>query len=61
MKIQIVLHEQMIRKAFAIHITQMSPPGITMTGQSHPAKLIESIFLVSEAVASLGPVNVRAT
>lgn len=31
-----------------------------MTGQSHPAALMESIFLVSEAVASLGPVNVRA-
>lgn len=34
--------------------------SITMTRQSHPAGLMESIFLVSEAVASPGPVNVRA-
>lgn len=33
---------------------------MTMTGKSHPATLMESIFLVSEAVVSLGPVNARA-
>lgn len=30
-----------------------------MTGKSRPAALMESVFLVSEAVVSLGPVSAR--
>lgn len=50
----------MTRKAFAIDMQKChSFASITMKGESHPAALMENIFLKGEAVASLGPVSVR--